>query len=112
MDLVQLQAFSIRIGNNKVGQYRATVIVMIRYNLYILFNIYKYMVTITGIIKYQDIAVGVWTLISDSGETYELYKPSENLRQEGLKVTVQGKIRDDIMSMAMVGKILEIISVA
>jgi hypothetical protein len=112
MDLVQLRAFSIRIGNNKAGQYRATVVVMIRYNLYILFNIYKYMVTITGIIKYRDIAVGVWTLISDSGETYELYKPSDSLRQEGLKVTVQGKIRDDIMSMAMVGKILEIISVA
>lgn len=70
------------------------------------------MIKVTGIIKYQDIAVGVWTLISDSGETYELYKPSENLRQDGLKVTVQGKIRDDIMSMAMVGKILEIISIS
>lgn len=70
------------------------------------------MVKVTGIIKYQDIAVGVWTLISDSGETYELYKPSGNICQDGLKVTVQGKIRDDIMSMAMVGKILEIISVA
>jgi D-arabinose 5-phosphate isomerase GutQ len=68
------------------------------------------MIKVTGIIKYQDIAVGVWTLISDSGETYELYKPSENLRQDGLNVTVQGKIREDIMSMAMVGKILEIIA--
>ncbi|MBL1211456.1 hypothetical protein [Geminocystis sp. GBBB08] len=67
------------------------------------------MIKITGIIKYQDIGVGVWTLVSESGETYELYKPSESIRQDGLKVRVEGKIRDDIMSMAMVGKILEII---
>jgi hypothetical protein len=66
------------------------------------------MIKVTGIIKYQDIGVGVWTLVSESGETYELYQPSENLRQDGLKVTLQGKIRDDIMSMAMVGQILEI----
>ncbi|NCO79252.1 MAG: hypothetical protein GW795_02320 [Cyanobacteria bacterium] len=66
------------------------------------------MIKVTGIIKYQDIGVGVWTLVSESGETYELYQPSENLRQDGLKVTLQGKIRDDIMSMAMVGQILEV----
>lgn len=69
------------------------------------------MIKITGTIKHQDIGVGVWILVSDDGETYELYKPSDTLRENGLKVTVEGKIRDDIMSMAMVGKILEIISV-
>ncbi|BAQ62195.1 hypothetical protein GM3708_2601 [Geminocystis sp. NIES-3708] len=69
------------------------------------------MIKVTGIIKYQDIGVGVWILISESGETYELYKPSEAIRKKDLKVTVEGKIRDDIMSIAMVGKILEIVSV-
>ncbi|BAQ64198.1 hypothetical protein [Geminocystis sp. NIES-3709] len=63
---------------------------------------------IKGEIKYQSIGVGAWTLVSDTGEVYELYKPPLNICQDGLKIEIQGIIRDDIMTTAMLGKILEI----
>jgi hypothetical protein len=68
------------------------------------------MIKVTGIVKHQNIGVGTWTLIGDAGETYELYNPPESIRQDGLKVSVEGRIREDIMTIAMVGKILEIMS--
>ncbi|WP_342597021.1 hypothetical protein VKI21_16580 [Cyanobacterium aponinum UTEX 3222] len=66
------------------------------------------MITVKGEIQYRAIASGTWVLVSDTGETYELYKPSENLRQEGLKVEIKGDIRSDVMTIAMVGQILEV----
>ncbi|MTF38508.1 hypothetical protein [Cyanobacterium aponinum] len=66
------------------------------------------MITVKGKIQYRAIASGTWVLVSDTGETYELYKPSENLRQEGLKVEIKGNIRSDVMTIAMVGQILEV----
>lgn len=66
------------------------------------------MITVKGEIQYRAIASGTWVLVSDTGETYELYKPSENLRQEGLKVEIKGNIRSDVMTIAMVGQILEV----
>lgn len=74
------------------------------------------MITVKGEIQYRALglaapsvtASGTWVLVSDTGETYELYKPSENLRQEGLKVEIKGNIRSDVMTIAMVGQILEV----
>lgn len=69
------------------------------------------MIAVKGEVQYRAIASGVWVLVSDTGETYELYKPSENLRQEGLRVKVKGKIRSDIMTVAMVGKVLDVVEI-
>lgn len=69
------------------------------------------MITVKGEIQYSAIASGVWVLVSDTGETYELYKPSENLRKEGLRVEIKGNIRRDIMTIAMVGQILDVVEV-
>lgn len=66
------------------------------------------MMNIKGEIKYQSIGMGAWTLVSDTGEVYELYKPPKEILQDGLKVQVQGIIRDDIMTIAMLGKIFEV----
>lgn len=66
------------------------------------------MIKIKGEIKYQSIGVGAWTLVSDTGEVYELYKPPKEILQDGLRVQVEGIIRDDIMTIAMLGRILEI----
>jgi len=63
---------------------------------------------VKGEIKYNSIGLGTWTLVSDTGKVYEIYKPSQDLRKEGLIVEVEGIIRDDIMTVAMVGKVLEI----
>ena len=65
-------------------------------------------IQITGKIQHQDIGMGTWVLVSETGETYELYNPLSDLCQKNIQVQVTGKIRDDVMTMAMVGPVLEV----
>jgi D-arabinose 5-phosphate isomerase GutQ len=65
-------------------------------------------VTVTGMIEKKGLGPGVWALISDSGETYELQKTPTELRKVGLKVTITGETRSDVMTFAMIGPVLEI----
>ena len=65
---------------------------------------------VKGTIKYQALGMGAWTLIADNGKTYELSDPPSGLKQDNLSVIIQGKIRNDIMTIAMVGDILQVIS--
>ncbi|ELR97597.1 hypothetical protein [Gloeocapsa sp. PCC 73106] len=65
---------------------------------------------LTGTISYQDIGVGTWVLVTSNQETYELHDPSPQLRKAGLKVAVQGVIREDIMTLAMIGPVFEVAS--
>ncbi len=65
--------------------------------------------TIHGTIQQIDLGSSVWALISASGETYELHSGApDNLLKTGLKVKVRGRIRDDIMTLAMIGPVLEV----
>lgn len=64
--------------------------------------------TVTGIIERKGLGPGVWALISDSGETYELQKTPSDLRKVGLKVTITGETRSDVMTFAMIGPVLEV----
>lgn len=61
-----------------------------------------------GTIEQRGMGPGVWTLVADSGETYELRNAPTELHQTGLKVKIQGQVRDDIMTFAMVGPVLEV----
>ncbi len=66
-------------------------------------------ITVTGTIQRSDMGPGTWTLVTDSGETYELQQgTSQELLKPGLKVKVQGLVREDIMTFAMVGPVLEV----
>jgi hypothetical protein len=65
-------------------------------------------ITVTGTIEHQDIGVGAWTLITDQGETYELKDAPPALCQANTRVEVTGIIRDDVMTLAMVGPVLEV----
>lgn len=65
-------------------------------------------VTVTGIIEKKGLGPGVWALISDSGQTYELQKTPSELRKVGLKVTITGETRSDVMTFAMIGPVLEV----
>lgn len=65
---------------------------------------------LTGEISYQDIGVGTWALVTSDQQTYELHNPPPQLRQAGLKVEVQGVIKDDVMTLAMIGPVLEVTS--
>ncbi len=63
---------------------------------------------ITGTIDKQGFGFGTWALITEDGTTYELKDPVPELRQSGIQVKIEGKIREDIMTMAMIGPVLEI----
>ena len=65
--------------------------------------------TITGAITWVEMGTGTWALSGDDGQTYELYgSKAEALDTEGQKVSVTGTIREDVMTMAMIGPVLEV----
>lgn len=64
-------------------------------------------ITLTGTIERKGLGSGTWALVSDN-KTYELHNPPKDLQKSGLKVTIKGQIREDIMTMAMIGPVLQI----
>ncbi len=65
-------------------------------------------ITLTGKIEKKGFGFGVWALVTPKGKTYELKEPPETLRQEISQVTIKANIREDIMTIAMIGPVLEI----
>ena len=70
----------------------------------------KYMnIQIVGTVEYIDIGTGTWAIVTDTDEQYEIWQPApEAILQEGLKVKVNAKIRDDVFTMSAIGDVLEI----
>ena len=65
-------------------------------------------ITVSGKIERKGLGPGTWALVTDSGETYELKDSPAEMQRSGLTVQVQGEIRDDIMTFAMIGPVLEV----
>jgi hypothetical protein len=65
-------------------------------------------ITVTGTIERKNFGFGTWALVSETGKTYELKDPPKELRQSQVKVKVQGQVRDDVMTIAMIGPVLEV----
>ncbi|MGL5870778.1 MAG: hypothetical protein ACRC2R_00165 [Xenococcaceae cyanobacterium] len=65
-------------------------------------------ITITGTVQRQDIGTGVWALVSDEGMTYELKDAPDELCKSSGNVKVKGQVRDDVMTLAMIGPVLEV----
>lgn len=66
-------------------------------------------ITVKGVIERKAIGTGAWALVADNGETYEIYQASpKEMLKNGLKVKVKGEVREDAMSFAMIGPILEV----
>lgn len=63
---------------------------------------------LTGKIEKKEFGFGVWALVAEDGTTYQIKDPVAQLQQEGIKVEIEGKIREDIMTSAMIGPVLEI----
>ncbi|MBD2353913.1 hypothetical protein H6G41_04635 [Tolypothrix sp. FACHB-123] len=65
--------------------------------------------TVTGTIQHRDIGTGAWALVTDDGVTYELPRSTDKkLLKSGQIAKVTGKVRDDIMTAAMIGPVLEV----
>lgn len=65
-------------------------------------------ITATGKIEQKGFGFGVWALVTEDGTTYELKDPPSELTKELDSVTIKGVIREDIMTMADIGQVLEI----
>lgn len=63
---------------------------------------------VTGVIERKGLGPGTWALVTDSGETYELKNAPDELKKSDLKVKVEGEVREDVMSFAMIGPVLEV----
>jgi len=63
---------------------------------------------VTGTVERKGFGSGTWALVSTDGETYELHEAPKELRHDGLKVKARGQVREDVMTMAMIGPVLEI----
>lgn len=61
-----------------------------------------------GKIEHKGMGAGTWALVTDSGETYELKDAPAELKKAGLEVTVEGKVRSDVMTFAMIGPVFEV----
>jgi hypothetical protein len=65
-------------------------------------------INVTGVIERKGLGSGTWALVADSGETYELKDAPAELKKSNLKVKVEGQVRDDVMTFAMIGPVLEV----
>jgi hypothetical protein len=65
-------------------------------------------INVTGVIERKGLGPGTWALVTDSGETYELKDAPAELKKAHLKVKVEGQVRDDVMTFAMIGPVLEV----
>ena len=65
-------------------------------------------IKVEGKIERKGLGPGTWALVRNSGETYELHKAQKELQKAGLTVKVEGQIRKDVMTIAMIGPVLEV----
>lgn len=63
---------------------------------------------LTGTIEKQTVGIETWALVTADAQTYELRNLPAEFQQQDLQVTMTGRIRDDVMSIAMIGPILEV----
>ena len=65
-------------------------------------------ITVTGTVERKGLGPGAWALVSEEGQTYELHSAPSDLKKDGLKVKVEGQLREDVMTFAMIGPVLEV----
>jgi hypothetical protein len=61
-----------------------------------------------GVVERRGFGIGAWALVADSGKVYELKNAPEALRQASMKVVIVGEIKKDVMTLAMIGPVLEV----
>ena len=67
------------------------------------------MITLTGTIQHRDIGAGAWALVTDEGVTYEILRGADkDLLKPGQKAKIKGQVREDIMTTAIIGPVLEV----
>jgi len=67
-------------------------------------------IKVSGKVGKKGFGFGVWALETEDGKVYELKDPAPELTQITKSVTVEGVIREDIMTIAAIGPVLEVTS--
>ena len=65
----------------------------------------------TGIIKYMDLEGGFYGIVADDGEDYNPLNLPQEFKTDGLRVKFSGKIRDDVYTVQMWGRVIELESI-
>jgi hypothetical protein len=63
---------------------------------------------LTGKVAFRDLEGGVWVLEGDDGRTYELVGGDRKMLRDGARVQVEGELRRDAMSVAMIGPVVSV----
>ena len=63
---------------------------------------------VTGKIEKKGFGFGTWALVAEDGTIYELKDPPQELRQAIAKVQIEGQINEEVMTIAMIGPVLEV----
>ncbi|MEM6446770.1 MAG: hypothetical protein AAFY57_00195 [Cyanobacteria bacterium J06642_2] len=65
-----------------------------------------------GQIQFLEIEGGVWILATDEGDRLPLFRAPAALLKEGLSVTISGRLNDEVMNVAQIGPVLEVLTFA
>ncbi|MBE9042011.1 hypothetical protein IQ235_14610 [Oscillatoriales cyanobacterium LEGE 11467] len=64
---------------------------------------------VKGTIERVEIGTGTWALKAEDGTTYELdVSAPDELLKPSLKVKVEGRVLEDVMTLAAIGPVLEV----
>ena len=61
-----------------------------------------------GTVRKKDIEGGVWVLEEKNGNVFQLKGGPVDLYQNGMKVTIKGKVQKDILGIGMMGPVFEV----
>lgn len=61
----------------------------------------------TGTVQRRGMGIGAWALVTET-EVYELKNAPEALRQAHIQVKITGSINKNVMTLAMIGPVLEV----
>ncbi len=67
-------------------------------------------IEILGKVERQDLGLGTWAFRTNKGELYELLNAPTDLLQTRELVKLRGQIHPDMMTIAMIGPVLEVLS--
>ena len=66
-------------------------------------------ITAIGTIERRNVGLGAWAFVTEDGVTYEIPKSADkNLLKSGQKAKITGQVREDLMTIAMIGSVLEV----
>ena len=68
-------------------------------------------VSATGTVKYIDLEGGFYGIIGDDGQRYDPINLSQQFQKDGLRVRFEAKPREDLDSIHMWGRLIEIINI-